>query len=72
LIALPDRAHPAHRRRRAASRRTLETKGADLSVRLFAQLTAPGSETRRFGTLHAARPLRADGSMVKAAAPAQR
>jgi len=62
---------------RAARERALGRMGLDQSIeatmRLFAQLGAQRGDARRFGTLHeAARPIRANGTAVKAAAAAPR
>ena len=62
---------------RAARERAFGRMGLDQSVeatiRLFVQLTAQRGDARRFGTLHeAARPIRANGTAVKAAAASSR
>jgi len=58
-------------RARAVARFALD-QSVEATARLFAQLTAQRSDPRRIGTLHEARPIRANGSAVKAAAAAQR
>ena len=58
-------------RARAVGRFALE-QSVDATARLFVQLTAQRSDPRRIGTLHEARPIRANGSAVKAAAAAPR
>ena len=58
-------------RARAVARFPLE-QSVEATARLFAQLTAQRSDPRRIGTLHEARPIRANGSAVKAAATAPR
>ena len=45
----------------------LHCSGAE---RLFAQLTAERADPRRIGTLHEARPIRANGASVKSASAA--
>ena len=63
---------PARRRaRRAVGRFALE-QSVEATARLFAQLTAQRTDPRRIGTLHEARPIRANGSAIKAAAAAPR
>jgi len=54
-------------RARAVGRFALE-QSVEATARLFAQLTAQRGDPRRIGTLHEARPIRANGSAVKAAA----
>ena len=56
-------------RARAVGRFALE-QSVEATARLFAQLTAQRADPRRIGTLHEARPIRANGSAVKAAAAA--
>jgi len=58
-------------RARAVGRLALD-QSVEATARLFAQLTAPRADPRRIGTLHEARPIRANGSAVKAAAAAPR
>jgi len=56
-------------RARAVGRFALE-QSVEATARLFAQLTAQRADPRRIGTLHEARPIRANGSAVTAAAAA--
>jgi glycosyltransferase involved in cell wall biosynthesis len=58
-------------RERAVARMGLD-RGIETTIRLFSQLAGQRSDARRFGTLHEARPMRANGASVKAAAAAQR
>jgi glycosyltransferase involved in cell wall biosynthesis len=58
-------------RERAVARMGLD-RGNETTIRLFSQLAGQRSDARRFGTLHEARPMRANGASVKAAAAAQR
>jgi glycosyltransferase involved in cell wall biosynthesis len=58
-------------RERAVARMGLD-RGIETTMRLFSQLAGQRSDARRFGTLHEARPMRANGASVKAAAAAQR
>jgi glycosyltransferase involved in cell wall biosynthesis len=58
-------------RGRAVGRFALE-QSVEATARLFAQLTAQRTDPRRIGTLHEARPIRANGSAIKAAAAAPR
>ncbi|HTJ06502.1 MAG TPA: glycosyltransferase [Caldimonas sp.] len=59
-------------RARAVDRMRLD-QSVDATTRLLLQLVAQREPARRFGTLHeAARPIRTNGSAVKAAAAAQR
>jgi len=59
-------------RARAVGRFALE-QSVEATARLFAQLTAQRTDPRRIGTLHeAARPIRANGSAIKAATAAPR
>jgi glycosyltransferase involved in cell wall biosynthesis len=58
-------------RERAVARMRLDFS-VETTMRLFAQLGGQRSDARRIGTLHEARPLRANGATVKAAAPAER
>jgi len=58
-------------RARAVGRFALE-QSVDATARLFTLLTAQRADPRRIGTLHEARPIRANGSAVKAAAAAPR
>jgi len=58
-------------RERAIARMGLD-RGIETTIRLFSQLAGQRSDARRFGTLHEARPIRANGASVKAAAAAQR
>jgi glycosyltransferase involved in cell wall biosynthesis len=58
-------------RARAVARFPLE-QSVEATARLFGQLTAQRADPRRIGTLHEARPIRANGSAVKAAATAPR
>jgi len=53
-------------RARAVGRFALE-QSVEATARLFAQLTAQRTDPRRIGTLHEARPIRANGSAIKAA-----
>jgi len=59
---------------KAARARAVDHFGLDHSVeataRLFAQLSAARADPRRIGTLHEARPMRANGASVKSAAAA--
>jgi glycosyltransferase involved in cell wall biosynthesis len=54
-------------RERAAARMGLD-QSVETTMRLLAQLSAQRSDARRFGTLHEARPIRTNGTAVKAAA----
>ena len=56
-------------RARAVGRFALE-QSVEATARLFAQLTAQRTDPRRIGTLHEARPIRANGASVKPAAAA--
>ena len=47
-------------------------QSVEVTMRLFAQLSAQRGDARRFGTLQEARPIRANGAAVKPAATAQR
>jgi glycosyltransferase involved in cell wall biosynthesis len=58
-------------RERSVARMGLD-RGIETTIRLFSQLAGQRSDARRFGTLHEARPMRANGASVKAAAAAQR
>lgn len=58
-------------RARAVGRFALE-QSVEATARLFAQLTAQRTDPRRIGTLHEARPIRANGSAIKAATAAPR
>ncbi len=58
-------------RSRAVARFALD-QSVEATARLFSQLTAQRSDARRIGTLHEARPIRANGTAVKAAATAPR
>jgi glycosyltransferase involved in cell wall biosynthesis len=58
-------------RERAVARMGLD-RGIETTMRLFSQLAGQRSDARRFGTLHEARPMRANGASIKAAAAAQR
>jgi len=58
-------------RERAVARMGLD-RGIETTIRLFSQLAGQRSDARRFGTLHEARPMRANGASIKAAAAAQR
>ena len=56
-------------RERAVGRMGLD-QSVEVTMRLFAQLSAQRSDARRFGTLHEARPIRTNGAAVKPAAAA--
>ena len=56
-------------RARAVNRFALD-QSVEATARLFAQLTAERADPRRIGTLHEARPIRANGASVKPAAAA--
>jgi glycosyltransferase involved in cell wall biosynthesis len=58
-------------RTRAVGRFALD-QSVEATARLFAQLTAQRADPRRIGTLHEARPIRANGSAIKAAATVPR
>jgi glycosyltransferase involved in cell wall biosynthesis len=58
-------------RERAVARMGLD-QSVEVTMRLFAQLSAERGDARRFGTLQEARPIRTNGAAVKAAATAQR
>jgi glycosyltransferase involved in cell wall biosynthesis len=56
-------------RARAVGRLSLD-QSVEATARLYTQLTTQRADPRRIGTLHEARPIRANGSAVKAAAAA--